>query len=216
MLKEKIIASLKQRYANVGLSDKTIETIAEMLGSTVADEAQIETAVAGVENIVKAFQSESDSRVTSAVAKAKAEKTTTTEPKKPAEQKQETTTPQADDASALSKAINEALAPLLKEVQSLKSEKLIDTRKAQLEAKTKEMPESYRNTILKNFGRMNFETDEAFAEYLAETETDFKAFEADLTKQGVTNFPAPGRGNATPPKVDDKEVASLVEKLLNN
>lgn len=212
MLKDKIILALKQRYKNVGLSEKTIETIAEMIGSNTTDEANIETAVAGVENLVKAFQSQEDARVQTAVATAKAEKS---QPKQEPKKETEKVDGAANDMPEWAKALLTANETISRELQGLKAEKTIDNRKAQLEAKTKDMPETFRNPILKNFARMNFENDDSFSEFLNETETDFKAFEADLVQKGISKFPKPGVGTGPQPKADKEQVAALAEELLN-
>ncbi|WP_256013117.1 hypothetical protein [Desertivirga xinjiangensis] len=72
-MKEKIMAALRSKYANYGLSDKALLGIATMLAITVTDEANIETAIEaeGVVEALKGVQGEVDSRVKTAVAKAK-------------------------------------------------------------------------------------------------------------------------------------------------
>lgn len=72
-MKEKILAALKTKFANLGFGDKAFTGVAEFLSTTVTEETQIETAIAGVEPLLKAFQGDTDSRVTSALAKQKAE-----------------------------------------------------------------------------------------------------------------------------------------------
>lgn len=74
-MKEKIINALKTKYANLGLGTKAFDGVAEWLvaSKTIENEDGISTTIEGemVKNLLKAFQSESDSLRT---ARQKAEK----------------------------------------------------------------------------------------------------------------------------------------------
>ena len=59
-MKEKILLALKTKYAALGLGDKVLDGVAESLSRTVSDEAGVETAVDGVEPLLKSFQSNYD------------------------------------------------------------------------------------------------------------------------------------------------------------
>jgi hypothetical protein len=72
-MKEKILAALKTKYTNLGFGEKAFAGVAEYLATTVTEENQIETAIAGVEPLLKSFQGDIDKRVNDAVAKTKAE-----------------------------------------------------------------------------------------------------------------------------------------------
>jgi hypothetical protein len=55
-MKEKILIALRNKYKNLGLSEKVLETLANIVVAKTTDEANIETEVTGVEDIAKAFQ----------------------------------------------------------------------------------------------------------------------------------------------------------------
>ena len=59
-MKGKILTALKTRYSNLGFSSKVLDGIASSIEKSVTDESQIETAVGGIESILKVFQSDSD------------------------------------------------------------------------------------------------------------------------------------------------------------
>ena len=59
-MKEKILAALKTRYSNLGFGAKALDGVAAILEKSVTDESQIETAVGGVEPLLKVFQSDAD------------------------------------------------------------------------------------------------------------------------------------------------------------
>lgn len=73
MMKDKIQIALKTKFSNLGFSDKAFTGVADYLSTTVTQEDQIDNAIQGVESLLKAFQGDVDTRVNSAVAKAKAE-----------------------------------------------------------------------------------------------------------------------------------------------
>ena len=59
-MKEKILENLKNKYSNLGFGQKAFDGVALYLEKTITDEAQIETAISGVEPLLKAFQSDID------------------------------------------------------------------------------------------------------------------------------------------------------------
>lgn len=63
-MKEKILAVLKTKYSNLGFDAKALDGVAASLAESVTDESQIETAVRGVEPILKVFQADFDRKRT--------------------------------------------------------------------------------------------------------------------------------------------------------
>lgn len=59
-MKEKILAALKTKYSNLGFGAKVLDGVASILEKSVTDESQIETAVGGIEPLLKVFQSDAD------------------------------------------------------------------------------------------------------------------------------------------------------------
>lgn len=72
-MKTKILAALKTKYSNLGLSDKAFDGVAALLVKTVTKDEEIETAVAGseVEVLLKSIQSSVDAERTKAAQAAK-------------------------------------------------------------------------------------------------------------------------------------------------
>ena len=67
-MKTKILAALKTKYSNLGLSDKAFDGVAALLVKTVTKEEEIEGAVAesSVETLLKTIQSSVDAERTKA------------------------------------------------------------------------------------------------------------------------------------------------------
>jgi len=67
-MKTKILAALKTKYSNLGLSDKAFDGVAALLVKTVTKEEEIDSAVSGgeVETLLKSIQSSVDAERTKA------------------------------------------------------------------------------------------------------------------------------------------------------
>lgn len=59
-MREKILVALKTKYKTFGFGDKAFDGVADYLAKTVTEESQIETAISGVEGLLKAFQGDID------------------------------------------------------------------------------------------------------------------------------------------------------------
>lgn len=73
-MKSKILAELKTRYSNLGLSDKAFDGVADLLVKTVTKEEEVKAAVAesAVETLLKTIQSSVDAERTKASQAARA------------------------------------------------------------------------------------------------------------------------------------------------
>lgn len=91
----------------------------------------------------------------------------------------------SDVASIIKAAVAEAVKPLQDRLTSFEGERTTGSRLQTLEGKIKDMPETFKAKVLKDFKRMNFQDDTAFNEYLTETETDIAAFNQELADSGL-------------------------------
>ncbi|MFV0149756.1 hypothetical protein OBJ95_05980 [Empedobacter falsenii] len=100
-----------------------------------------------------------------------------------------------DIASIIAAAIEKANAPLLQEINSIKAGKTTETRLSRMEEVLKEVNPELKAKTLKDFGRMSFENDESFEEYLTETTTDIQTINQTIVNQGLAGH-RPGNGGA--------------------
>jgi len=199
-MKDKILASLRNKYRNLGLSDKITEGIADLLALTTTEESQIETAVAGVENLAKGFQGDADRIRTEATQKAKAEQQ---KAQGGEQQKQE---PTNDDVPAWAKGFTDKIASLTEELTAIKKGKTTSTRKEVLEQKLKDAPAAIKAKTLKDFERMQFETDDDFNAYLTETETDLGVVVQEFANKGLAAHQSPVVGGGATEASLDAEI----------
>ncbi|HEY1024049.1 MAG TPA: hypothetical protein VGE26_02705 [Sphingobacteriaceae bacterium] len=141
---------------------------------------------------------------------SKVKKPKTADPKAP----EPDPAPAPADMPEWAKGLVSGIQTLTSELTAIKSEKATTTRREQLAEKLKDAPESYRNKILKDFGRMKFDTDESFNEYLTESEEDFKAFEQEQSNLGLgKDKPFGGGGGNTKGEASQAEIDAVFKDL---
>lgn len=97
----------------------------------------------------------------------------------------------ADIASLIESAVNKIVKPLQDELSGLKSGNIESQRKDALNGKLANAPEEFKTRILRDYGRMKFDTDEDFTAFLTDTEEDLKGFTQDVSNQQLSAFGRP-------------------------
>ena len=136
-MKEKILVALKTKYKTFGFGDKAFDGVADYLSKTVTEESAIETAIGGVENLLKAFQGDID---TVRNEKSGLQKQLDELKAKGDESKKDEKQPPADELDAkLEALINAKVAPLQEKLTAYESKEAKATRQAQILGKAKEL-----------------------------------------------------------------------------
>lgn len=112
-MKEKLLQALKTKFSNLGFTDKAFSGVADYLATTVTED-NLDASIAGVEGLLRAFQGDIDTRVTTALKNAQKEPKTTKEDEK-------TKTPEQPNE------ILQAIKFLTDKVTSLEAEKQADS-----------------------------------------------------------------------------------------
>ena len=129
-MKEKILAALKQKYANLGLSDEVLVAVASANESYITDE-NLDSFVAGAEGMLKQYQSIADrARTERDTAKREADELK----KKVAELEGKKTDDEKDDdpnkpdiAAIVKQAVEEATKPLQEKITTLEHNNSLET-----------------------------------------------------------------------------------------
>lgn len=79
----------------------------------------------------------------------------------------------SEDMPSWAKALIDGNKALTETVQALKGDKVVNDRRSLIQAKLKDAGEDYSAKVLRDFGRMNFATEEDFTAYLTDIEADF-------------------------------------------
>ena len=218
-MKTKILTALKTKYKNLGFGEKAFEGVADYLATTVTDEANIETAISGVEPMLKAFQSEADRlRGENTALKTQLEAAKKTEPKPdepPKKMEGKNGDDDGDDTSKLLKSVLEKFDGLQKELETIKTDKVTGSRKSQLDDTLKDAPESLRKVITTNFSKMKFDSDDDFADYLTGVSTQVEEVAKELKIEGVSanSKSQKGSGDVGKKEATKEELDAAMDKL---
>lgn len=193
-MKQKILEALKTKYAKLGFGQKAFDGVADYLSKTVTKEEDIETAIAGVEGLLKAFQSDADKTRTE---KSEAErKLAELEAKVKAlggapDDKDEPDNKGGDDKDvpAWAKALVDANKALTERLNKLDVERTATTRKKQLSEIIGKLPESLR----KGYERIAVDTmtEDEFNALKEETGKEVEAIASEMKSKGAV-FGRPG------------------------
>lgn len=199
-MKQKILSELKNKYAHLGLSKEALDGVASVLEKTIKSEDEIETAVNGVEGMLKVFQSEADRERTNYNALKAAKE----EIEKKLKEATPPTPPKEDSKPFDAEAFKaEILDTLRKERESAAQDaEKAAQRKADIAAKAKEygIPE-------KLIGSLAIADDANVDEY-------FKGVKQTLADAGFefSEPPTPGGGVRS----DAEGIANLINKETEN
>lgn len=98
------------------------------------------------------------------------------------------------------------------ELSALKGEKITTARSSKLSDLLKDAPEKLRNRYTKDFGRMKFDTDEEFEEWLEEITPDIEDISTSIsTKEGLVGRPK----GAAKTGGEEKKVNPLVQSRVD-
>ena len=208
-MKEQILSALKQKYANLGLSDQVLSSVSEMLANSVTEESAIEGAISGVEPLLKAVQGDND-RIRTAVAKKRQQKEEEpTPPPQGAEQKPEPQ--QNEQPPEWAKALISTVSTLTNEINAIKGEKISNSRKGVLDELIKDLPDSLK----KAYSRTNFAdlSDEDFTALTSDIKKEVEEVNKQIgLKGGIFKTPLAG-AKKNPTEKSDKEINEVVDKI---
>lgn len=195
-MKEKILESLKNKYSNLGFGQKAFDGVALYLEKTITDEAQIETAISGVEPLLKAFQSDIDKvRTEKSALQLQLEELKKAAPVTGGEQAKTEPINQPFDIEALR---DELLEKLREETRTaLQQAQLAAQRSAMIATKAKEfgIPEKFA-------AKLNIAQDANLDEY-------FKDVKQDMVDAGFEFSEPPAQGGGMTDNGND------IAKLIN-
>lgn len=198
-MKQKILSELKNKYAHLGLSREALDGVASVLEKTIKSEDEIETAISGVEGLLKVFQSEAD-RERANYNTLKAEKEEIEKKLKGATPTPPQEDPKPFDAEAFKAEILETMRKE-RESAAQDAEKAAQ-RKAEITAKAKEygIPE-------KLIGSLTIADDANVDDY-------FKSVKQTLADAGFEHSepPTPSGGFRT----DAEGIANLIKQETEN
>ncbi|MBV5348858.1 hypothetical protein JZU61_04280 [bacterium] len=218
-MKEKILALLLAKFA--GVRKDALAQMARTLALSVTTDDEAKTLVEKftseqVDEFAKDFRKDVDKEVSDATKTHEGnlkKKYDLIEKKEPTPGDPDPKPGDPKDLDArLEAMLQKHIKPLQDRLAGYESEGVKKTRLQTLEGKLKDVPETFKAQKLKDFGRMNFETDEAFNEYLTETETDLAGFKQELADKGLSGHTKPIMGGQNKDGVSTGVASFIAEK----
>ncbi len=220
MTLEQLIALLQGKFAGVRKDGLAQLAKLLMLNATTEEEAQAlveKLTDQQVTDFVKDWRKEVDAEVNKGIDTYKKKNPS---PKKEGNDDQDPNpnpAPAPTDPTGIATIVQQAIAaqlkPLQEELTGYKAAEMTKQRKSTLEGKLKDAPEAFKNKILKDYDRMSFADEDAFNDYLTETETDLNGFKQELADKGLGSFPRPGQGGVGKPGDIPAEVQAYIKTM---
>lgn len=212
---EQILKELKTKYKDLGLSENVLKATAEFLGGAVKEESEIESAVAGVEGMLKVQQSIADQNRTYKAKIEELEKSKTAEPA-PKEPKKEEPKP-SEEMPEWAKKLMEGFTAVSQKVEGFEKDKQNLSNEQKLISKLNELGVNENFYKLQIAGRtfQNDEEIETFANSVKEAEAGFLQ-QLNDTKLGDVNPPSFGGKNIKAEEISPDVQAYIKQKTQNN
>lgn len=214
---EQIIALLQTKFA--GMRKDGLAQLAKAIKLNATTEEEAQALVNGytpeqVTEFINDFRKEVDKEVNNGVKTAennfkKKYNINDTPADPPADPPKDEPGDKNDIASLIQAGITAAMKPITEKLSAFEAGNITKTRSEQLTGKLADAPQDFKDRVLRDYGRMNFETEESFTEYLGEIETDLTAYNQSLSNQNLSSF---GRPVVSGGK--DGAVSSAVEQYV--
>lgn len=222
-----VIVKLKPKVVSLGFNRMEIEGIALRIANNLGDDATEEDIDAEIDAVMpylelaqtsanriinKSKDVEGNKSTTATGESKKTEKLSDKEGEQANKKDESTGAINLKDMDGLKKLLGEivsnSISPIAKRLEAIEGGKIADKRLSQVKEVAKKVGGSYEKTILKNFGRMTFESDDDFAEYLTEITADVDSYVQDHSNEGLRNSPKPkggsGEGKALDPALQER------------
>lgn len=206
-MKTKILQQLKQRYSNLGVSEKAFDGVADFLSKTITEEERIAESVAGAEAFLKAYQSDVDKERTSASTLRKELEALKKETQpKPTDPKPSDN--HGNEPTEREKALLERMDALQSQLGQLIGQRSHEGKLAQITALLgeKNIPESFYTMALS--GR-TFGEDTNVGELVANIEQGYTKFQDESANDRFKGGGKPEAGEQS----DDDVMASIVKQV---
>lgn len=192
-MKTKILQVLKQRYSNLGVSEKAFDGVADLLSKTITDESKIEEGVGYAEAFLKAYQSDLDKERGSA---SQLRKELDDMKRKTEEPKREEPAPPSDTNGEILKQVLEKLNAQGEQLRVLRGEKLHDSKLEQINALLgeKKIPTSFSGMALS--GR-TFDEGTNVEDLVSNIEEGYKKFQEEVANETFKGGAKPDAGGGS-------------------
>lgn len=214
ILSPQIIVRIKAKFPNANLSKSRLDKIGKQLDSKFETEEELDEKLDELDGMFPfADMAKEDDRLRTLEAKVKKETDEKPEPESPKDEKGD----EKDDTPNWAKSLIQTNKALAERLEKIEADKVVGSRSQQLSTKLAKVSDADKARITRDFGRMKFETDEEFEEYLSDIEADVATMvQADADSGAEGYVPAGGSGSGSGGKVkeaSDKELDEVMENF---
>lgn len=226
-----VTVKLKPRVASLGFNRMEIEGVASRIANNLGEDASdedIDAAIDAVMPYLELAQTSANRIINKAkdgdgnkpnTATGESSKTGKNAEKGGEQSEDDTGSTGADDLKDmeslkkfLGEIVSASISPITKRLDAIEGGKIADTRLSQVKEIAKKAGGSYEKTILKNFERMTFESDDDFADYLTEITADVDSYVQDHSNEGLRNSPKPKGGSGEGNKALDPALQERISE----
>ena len=215
---DKLLQSLKTKYAHLGLKESVLKVIATRLATTVKDDTEIENAVKSVEEEVKLLQSVADEGRTSLSKAEEARKKLEKELEdmraksnpNPQNPPTPSTEPKPDEMPEWAKRLEEVVNKQNETIAAFQAEKQQQSAKERFLNQLK--MQGVSETFYKHHLGRTFKDDEEMNAFVSELKADEQAFLQTQANAGLSSHSRPIIGGGLKENEPSAEVQALFKK----
>lgn len=214
-MKEKLLALLQTKFA--GVRKDGLNQLATVMALTVTTEEEATSAVdklteQSVGQFVTDWRKDVDSEI------SKANKTYEDGLRKKYDFKEKgnpnpPTTSTELNAEAIAAIVQKAIEPFASELNSIKTTKVVETRKQLLAKELEGLDEGFRTPYLSAFDRMNFKDDDDFNAHLTNVKAEVAKIQQSLIDKGLSQQSKPMFGSGSAKTDEDVFIQNM--KAIN-
>ena len=214
-MKEKLLALLQSKFA--GVRKDGLNQLATIMALTVTTDEEATSAVdklteQSVGQFVTDWRKDVDSEI------SKANKTYEEGLKKKYDFKEKgnpnpSAPPSELTPEAIASIVQKAIEPFASELNSIKTTKMVETRKQLLAKELEGLDEGFRTPYLNAFDRMNFKDDEDFNTHISNVKTEVAKIQQSLIDKGLSQQSKPMFGSGSAKTDEDVFVQNM--KAIN-
>lgn len=182
-MKDKLLQLLKTKFKNLGFGDKAFDGVAEFLSKTVSKEEDIETAIGGVEPLLKAFQGDNDKiRNEKAELQRKLEELEKGKKQEPGDPKLPADPGEPEWFKSYREKQDADTLALKQKIEGYEAKEKQSTLLSKVKAKLseKKIPEAYWSKR-----NLKLESEEQLDQIITDIETDYTSFKQEMVNAGV-------------------------------
>ena len=215
---KRVLVKLKPKTASLGFSRLELEGVAARIDGNLKEDATEEDIDAAIDAVlpylaINKAKEEAGNKPNATGESKNNEKSEGKEAEEGAESTGAKNPKNNDDLkSTIESVMKSFITPIAQRLDAIEGEKTTNTRLAKVQEIAKKAGGTYEKTLLKNFGRMTFNSEDDFNAFVDEAEADVDAYVQDNSNNGLGNSPKPKGGSGGKETIDPALQERIAER----